>query len=292
MATQQLSCESSLLAGEPLMATAPRTDVWMLLEHNAVWGAKALPESNLPEAVKSFFNRQLDTIPNSRFQFIKRRGNNPVFYVAISRATDARLYRFDLPLANLPTLDIAAIAAGREDYGANLTDETLFLVCTNGRRDICCARHGLPLYQAMSAYAGETVWQTTHLGGHRFAGTLVCLPQGIYYGRVAPTSAKSIIDTHHAGQIDLEHFRGRCGYDSPVQAAEHYIRAQNGITGIDNLRLSGVEPLNDQRWQITFTASDRLYTTEITGRLSDFEVYETTGNPEKARVTIYDQGAS
>src|SRR5262245_4997056 len=44
-----LSCESSLAAGEHLFGTASRVDTWLLLEYNAPWGAKALPESPLPE---------------------------------------------------------------------------------------------------------------------------------------------------------------------------------------------------------------------------------------------------
>ena len=35
----------SLAMGEPLTATAPRASIWLLLEYNEVWGAKALEET-------------------------------------------------------------------------------------------------------------------------------------------------------------------------------------------------------------------------------------------------------
>jgi hypothetical protein len=49
---------------------------------------------------------------------------------------------------------------------------------------VCCARLGVPLAQALAARHPGPVWETTPVGGHRFAANLVLLPHGLYYGPV------------------------------------------------------------------------------------------------------------
>jgi hypothetical protein len=288
--TRQPCCEGSLQAGEPLFATATRVDVWLLLEHNAAWGAKALPESNLPDNLKNFLNHHLESIPNSRFQFIKQAGimaGNPRFYVVRSLPENPAIYEFRLPIDDLLNLDIPAVLAGSPQFQANLYTAPLFLVCTNAKRDLSCARYGLPLYQAMSAHAGQSVWQTTHLGGHRFAGTMAVLPEGLYYGRVAPDDAENLVIEHHAGRIYLDHFRGHSIYDSPAQAAEHFLREHTGNLDIHDLRLLNLESIGENRWTVQFAIGTKTHTLQVSSYLSDFEIYESTANAEKNRVTLY-----
>lgn len=290
---RELCCEGSLEAGELLTATAPRTDTWLLLEYNAAWGGKALPESDLPSEVKQFIDDQIAAIPNGRFQFIKQERHSTDrdgirLYVARSRPANPTLYRFDLTrYDDLLSLDIAAVAGGAADYDGYQSSEALFLVCTNGKRDLSCARYGLPLYRAMRAVGGESVWQTIHIGGHRFAGTLVCLPEGLYYGRVGTDDAEFLMRQHGSGRIDLAHYRGRSVYDAPVQAAEHFLRQQTGNTDIRGLEFVEAAPDGEQSWRVTAVLKGRRYNLRVTSRLSEFEIYESTANTEKNRVTLY-----
>ncbi|HEV7762737.1 MAG TPA: sucrase ferredoxin, partial [Acidimicrobiales bacterium] len=45
------------------------------------------------------------------------------------------------------------------------------LVCTHGRRDVCCGSDGMRTYAQLAALAlpGVRLWRTSHTGGHRFA---------------------------------------------------------------------------------------------------------------------------
>jgi hypothetical protein len=116
--------------------------------------------------------------------------------------------------------------------------EQLFLVCTHGKHDPCCARYGRPLFEALSEQLEEeAVWQVTHIGGDRFAGNLVCLPEGIYDGRVEREQTGDVLDNHLAGQIELPHYRGRSCWSFAAQAAERDIREQAQLFGIGDLRL-------------------------------------------------------
>jgi Sucrase/ferredoxin-like len=119
-------------------------------------------------------------------------------------------------------------------------DEPLFLVCTHGKHDPCCARKGRPLFEALEEQLEpETVWQSTHVGGDRFAGNVVCLPHGVYYGRVGREEAVDVLDTYLAGVISLAHYRGRSCHPFPAQAAERSIREATGFVAIDDLRFDG-----------------------------------------------------
>ena len=55
------------------------------------------------------------------------------------------------------------------------------------------------------------VWETTHVGGHRFAPNLVIFPHGLYYGPVDAEGAIAAIEAHRNGAISARGFRGRSG---------------------------------------------------------------------------------
>jgi hypothetical protein len=283
------ACESSLNAGEQLFATATRVDVWLALEYNAAWGAKALDESDLSPEVIGFLNQQTNTIPNARFQFIKQGGTGEgfTFYVACANRPEPTLYRFNLAAyEDLLKLDIPAIVAG--DTRQPSSDERLFLVCVNGKRDMCCARHGLALYQAMSEHAGESVWQTTHLGGHRFAATMVCLPHGVFYGRVQPGEGAEIVDAYRTDRIILERYRGAGIYDAPVQAADYFLRKETRTTGLT--AFAPVETLveGDNRWWVRLRerAGVAIHSVRVRAEPT-VEVYQNSRDAQPTRVMQY-----
>ena len=83
----------------------------------------------------------------------------------------------------------------------------------------------------------EQTWEVSHIGGDRFAGNLVVLPEGLYYGRLDPRRAIAVAGAHLAGELDLDHLRGRSSYPMAVQAAEHHLRRQVGATRIDDVEL-------------------------------------------------------
>lgn len=99
-------------------------------------------------------------------------------------------------------------------------EEPLHFVCTHGRRDICCARHGMPIYQALSQIDDDRVYQTSHLGGHRFAPVLLTVPRGLSYGRVREDEMRALDAAAHRGEIySLERLRGVYPYSAEEQIA-------------------------------------------------------------------------
>ncbi|MFZ5814553.1 MAG: sucrase ferredoxin [Bacillota bacterium] len=63
------------------------------------------------------------------------------------------------------------------------------LVCTHGTVDVACAKFGIPVYEQLrKRYApvvpGLRVWRVSHFGGHRFAPTLIDLPDLRYWAHL------------------------------------------------------------------------------------------------------------
>jgi hypothetical protein len=114
---------SSLQAKEPLPGTAPRADVWMLLEFDGVWGEKAFDESLLPVRVKNHLSGALRQIPNSKLLLIRQHMahrqmaseselSSPRFFLALTHLEQPLLYDFTLKrYDDLLDMDIPEIAA-------------------------------------------------------------------------------------------------------------------------------------------------------------------------------------
>lgn len=75
-----------------------------------------------------------------------------------------------------------------EAYRDGATGVRDVLVCTHGARDVCCGKFGYPIYNILrskhAAPGSMRVWRTSHLGGHRFAPTVLELPEGRYWGHL------------------------------------------------------------------------------------------------------------
>jgi hypothetical protein len=143
------------------------------------------------------------------------------------------------------------------EFGAPLADPIL-LVCTNGKRDACCALRGRVLMTALAADHGERTWECTHLGGHRFAANLVCLPDGIVYGRVGPADGPRLADAYLDGRVDPALLRGRSAWPAPAQVAEQALRQSRHLFGLDDVAL--VEAAIDgERASVVLSAAGRMH---------------------------------
>lgn len=289
MPDQQIFCsEHSLSLNEPLFATAPRIESWILLEYPGHFSAKAFEESSLPQEVKNHLSAVLDATPHSRLLMIKKdyeaehSGFDLMLVTSHPSLQRMARYRFS-DYAELLTLDLHSFfsnppAASEADSAA------FFLVCTNGKRDLCCARYGLPFYTEMNRIAGQVVWQSSHMSGHRFAANLILLPFGIYFGRLRADEAERFVELSRAGQIDLQHYRGRTCYTEPQQAAEYFVRQHTGNTVIDDLLLTSSAEAGDDRWLMQFESrSGDTYLVNIRSELSEYNVIESCASPHKAK---------
>ena len=257
--TKALCSEISRENDEPLGGTASRIDHWLLVEYRGLWSHDALAGSGLSDGVKSWLRELVASRRRTRLLLIRRpdrrRHEGIVVYVADSQEGAERLGRLEVAQHD----DLRRINLFE---AAEPVDQPLFLVCTHGKHDRCCAKHGRPLWEAMSEQLEETaVWQCTHVGGDRFAGNVVALPHGVYYGRVTRDDVPGLLDHHLSGQLALDHYRGRSCWPFAVQAAERRIRAEEGLTAFSDLSLGSVTRDGEDRWTVSFET--RVGTREI-----------------------------
>lgn len=219
--------EASARAGEPLAGSAAVARHWLAIEEAGAWTRKPLRSRGLGELGERLTVWD-EADPSLRIQLIRQPGR---------RRSSRRVFHADLETGRLThaTLDDEELAAldpetlAREGLGAEL-DGLLHLVCTHGKRDDCCALRGVPLYQALARAIDELpaeeqpeLWQTSHLGGHRFAATMTTLPHGYCLGRVEAQEAEAILAA--GGLHRLDRVRGRNLWPKAVQTADHQLRS-------------------------------------------------------------------
>lgn len=234
----------------PSAASAPeKSKAWLLLEHPGPWPAEPT-EANLPppldvlvaDADALGIRVQLIRSPGRR---AARQPDSPVTVFAGWTADPAPWLRRGLvrpapasparttpaappsPAAfgavaddGLGALDLAAVASGRQPPFGSTVTEPVYLVCTHARRNACCGRFGLPLATALAQKYPGQVWESSHVGGHKYAANLVLLPHGHYYGPVQVDSAVAAIEAYRDGGVLADRYRGRAGQPRDEQLAE------------------------------------------------------------------------
>jgi hypothetical protein len=252
-----------------MSGTAATATTWLLLEQPGPWGAKALTSSHLDPVL----GRALEAAAKGtgvRVALIRRPGRHAdsgtrsARQVYAAHTVPGRVW-----LRSAAThdphrlLDVDFAALGRGDHStfdAALdarphTGDPLALVCTNGKRDRCCALLGRPLAAELAASGVEGIWEVTHLGGHRFSPTLLVLPYGYVYGRAEAHAVKEVLHGVQEGRIVVEGCRGNSAWERPGQAAELAVRAAVGEYAAEVLavvRTKNTAP----RWEVTVAHRD------------------------------------
>ena len=232
---------ASVLRDEPVAGTASTVRAFLLLEHAGPWGVDALRDARLPGDLGPRLLRAAHDA-KVRALLVRRPGRRPskghtTVFAAYADPHRPWLERGDLAdPADVLDLDLEGLRAGRS-AGLTRTAGSVLCVCTHGRHDACCAEAGRPVAKALGLAHPDETWEVSHIGGDRFAGNLLVLPHGLYYGRLDPVAALSVAGHHAAGNLELDHLRGRSGFPMAVQAAEIALRRELGETRTDALRL-------------------------------------------------------
>ncbi|WP_419998458.1 sucrase ferredoxin [Streptomyces boninensis] len=257
---------------EPLAGTAATAATWLLIEQNGPWGAKALTASHLDPAL----GRALEAATAGtgvRAALIRRPGRHADSGTAGHRrifaahtapgAAWVRTTQLSDP-AHLLDLDFTALGAGHQaSFPGTPATGPLALVCTNGKRDRCCALLGRPLATTLAASAACDTWEITHIGGHRFSPTLLLLPHGYAYGRMTPHAVKEAVEALRDNRVITTGCRGRSTWDRPAQAAELALREHLGEDDADAIAVTGVTGAHP-RWSVQLRHTAATWSIDVT----------------------------
>ncbi|MFD7665324.1 sucrase ferredoxin [Streptomyces sp. NPDC059788] len=243
-------------ATEPVAGTSATARTWLLVEQTGPWGTEALTESHLDPRVGRALEAAADGT-GVRVALVRRPGRHADCHrsaarrVFLAHTAPSRPWIRTAAVTGpeaLLDLDFARLGAGEHDGVWDPYDgEPLVFVCTNGKRDRCCAVLGRPL-AAELAVSGAEAWEVTHIGGHRFSPTLFVLPYGYAYGRASAPLVKDAVASAREGRILLDHCRGRSAWERPAQAADLAVRElirEERADAIDIVHSEAVPPPHD-----------------------------------------------
>lgn len=260
---------------EPLSGSAVVAAGWVVVEQPGPWGAKAPTESHLDPIFGGDFDDACKKV-DVRFGLIRSPGRHSdasprTHQVFVASTTPGRTWLLGGTAGDPTELDLLDLdAVSRGDQAAVIAslpilapvDGPVVLICTNGKRDECCALLGRPLVTGLSKVAPGRVWEANHLGGHRFAPTATFLPAGTMHGHLTVETAAAILDAAARGEIVLTGLRGRSTWTKRGQAAEIAVRRHIGELDLDALTVAGedlesvwVQHNDGRSWTVPVTSA-------------------------------------
>ncbi len=226
---------------EPLPGTAKKESVFVLFEWPNGWSRDVLdggtfgPEltAELKSKLKGVAGLQLIRKPGKEGRSIN--GKHRCYVVWAERGVYME-HLLDGPEGILG-LDFAVPEDG-------VLSRPLVLICTHGRRDVCCAVKGRPLAAELAASFPEEVWETSHTKGHRFAPSILLMPWGYSFGRLNVEAAREMLLAARRGEYFYPGNRGSGLYDPRGQVAELAV-ARELLEAGEALRYGQLHALED-----------------------------------------------
>ena len=249
------------------VGTATEAAHWLLIEDPSPWGERAVEEADWASDVRQTLDRWTEAVPDLRVQLIRRElttrdtpGQVRCVAVRAGPAPVVKHWSLDT-YRNLAGIDVPA--ALRAD--SPIDDPVpLLLTCVNGKRDACCAKWGRPAAQAAAEAAPDAAWQTSHLGGHRFAPTALVLPHGTHYGWLRPEDMPDLMAAHREETMyDLDRVRGPVHQPQPVQAACLALRQRLGLSAVGAVRGKSAGKRDDGTWTVRVAAEGQVHTAHV-----------------------------
>ncbi|ADB29348.1 Sucraseferredoxin family protein [Kribbella flavida DSM 17836] len=281
--------------GDSLIASAPPAERWLLIEHNGAWPRAALTalrrtpptasgEATNPTASGEATNPTADdpiraepapddlaaevarlcTAARCRPVLIRRHGRAAGTEPRRWMLVDSRPGHESIRQGHLPTDEHLLKVLSGADPGTPTTDP-IYLVCTHGRHDACCAVRGRPAAAALAAAYPDRTWECSHIGGDRFAANLVFLPHSLFYGHVPPAEAVRLAQAYDEGHIVPAYYRGSGAHLPAVQAAQHFARTAGHSLSVNALHPVHLTEPTPNHWRISLAANSAENRTSPTG---------------------------
>lgn len=247
------SCaRAAMERSEAIFATASGVRRWLLVEVRGPWGHNAALDSDLGDFVdkgwlaanKERGIRTLNVRRNvGRASADDQESDDGVELIYVDPAmpggrTGRAWHRTVDSLGDVAdaTDDLPGVNHAGKPDGWTSWDQPLTLVCTHGRHDSCCATFGRPLIRHLreSRWA-DSAWESSHIGGDRFAANVVLLPDSLYFGRCDPEAAEAVLEAYADDRIHLPNYRGRSTLGFTQQAAEYFVRTEVGLDRLDEV---------------------------------------------------------
>ena len=274
---------------EPIYGTASRFQFLYLLEYDAAWGAKPFVDSTIDPAVKAHLSAQVQAIGNGRILFVKqaeKTDNKINLFIVCAHPVTPYYNHIQLnDYADLLNLDLAASL----ERCATSKIDPLYMVCTNGNKDKCCAKFGMACYKELLKHIpAQRLWQCAHVGGDRFAPNIVTAPSGAYFGGMPMDHVPALVAGIENNQIDLTYYRGRPWYAKHIQSAEYFARVEWDNQNFYDLEVVD-QNVTDQTAHVTFReiSTGRVIAVDLVLEVSAYESFLSCNDKTQSRAEFY-----
>ncbi|MEM1239549.1 MAG: sucrase ferredoxin [Cyanobacteria bacterium P01_H01_bin.26] len=238
---------AAFASSELLTGTAVPADTFILLETPTPWDKPALLSAGVPESLRQVIKPLLKT--GIRVHLIAD-GQTPhrdrrriLIFQRSGKRSDSGFgplaggYRpweiqVDSPADMAPALD--GFFRGSRGRSQTLSGQRHLMVCTHASHNECCGLYGYPFYQdtilaiqQLGLTQQVQPWQISHIGGHRFAPTLIDFPQGRYYGNLDRASLLCLLKQQGTIEPLLATYRGWSLLPKPLQILEAELLRQH-----------------------------------------------------------------
>ncbi|MFF1573262.1 sucrase ferredoxin [Leifsonia sp. NPDC058292] len=261
--------DRSLERDDPLPGTAGLGERWLLVEIESAWGEHAFFTSALDVRLGAGIVARCEAagirplaIRRTRLRADERRAQTSWRWALVDARPGRTSIRWGRAEAAEDLLTIPLDGSAGEE-----SDAPLYCVCTHARHDQCCAVRGRPVVEALARTHPEETWECSHLGGDRFAATMVLFPHGLLYGRVAAADVETVVQRYASGLVDERYLRGRTSLSTVAQAAEAYAREGSGDDRIDAYSLV-TEHAHPHGWTVELDHDGERVVVEVGERLS------------------------
>ncbi len=233
---------ASLARGDELAATAAPVLRWVLVEHPGPWPMDPLAALDVSPATRQVLRRWSEA--GTRLTLVRRPGRagragrsagparaGAVWFVDARTGREGLSEQGEVVLEQLPARFEEWLVAGEP------TQQTAprYLVCTHGRRDVCCSVEGRPVAAELDRLVPGSVWECTHVGGDRFAANVVVLPHGLVYGRLTAGRCAELVEASDAGLVLTDLLRGRSSLSTKEQGAQAWRGPQVPVRAVADL---------------------------------------------------------
>ncbi len=257
--------------GEDPIGTAPVYNEYLMIQIPSPWQKEVTDSKTMAPSIAEALAAHGDNRPGIRVQGILPENPDEVgetLRIIHYRRPEGDVFadferdEYEVPVSEAGRLvtallggpeDLAAFASYRQQVDKHVRD---LFICTHGSRDAACGRFGYPIFAALReqyvpASAGSLrVWRVSHLGGHRFAPTILDLPSGRYWAFMKVELLDTLIYQQGPAARLREHYRGWGALEHPMaQAAEREVFMQMGwdwLQGRKRLRLRTYDEAAEQ----------------------------------------------
>ncbi|MET3803441.1 hypothetical protein ABIB25_000425 [Nakamurella sp. UYEF19] len=245
-------------SGDDPAGTAAQFGSFVLLDHRASWTANTAEDAvaqldpAVAEAIGTRNGLRAFAIRSVHSRRIAEAGRSFLGVVG--------------PNGFVAALDGAVTTADLTDLDTHRTQarpQPVFAVCTNGRRDRCCAIVGRGVATGLHQEFGETIVEISHLGGHRYAGTMLVLPWGYAYGFLDLAGARAVVTAAADGLVHPDGLRGRADLPPAAQTADVLLRRELGPAATDAVRIRAVPAQHGDHVTVEATVHDEAVTVHL-----------------------------